>query len=253
MNKFFRNIRKKLAAENKVMAYSRYAIGEIILVVIGILIALQINNWNEENKTSRLETKILKELLNNLDQDLKEIQDDIYYMDEINLACSTIRDYLKTYSKPPDTIYKIASILRVTPHFDPNTSGYGLLQSKGVEIISNDSLRNSVSLLYERAYPYYKRYEEERLRFHALHSEPKLLEYFNMQFGLDLANKFYGSFYISEEDFKKLQSDTTFDKLLSAIAFENSGVQNRAKRTETIIINLMEFLKDELEIKTSAL
>lgn len=251
MIKFFRNIRKKLAAENRVMAYSRYAIGEIVLVVIGILIALQINTWNEEKKTSKLETKILKELLSNLKLDLKELQDDIYYMGEINLACSTVREYLKNYDKAPDTLYKIAAILRITPHFDPNTSGYGLLQSKGVEIISNDSLRNSISLLYERAYPYYKRYEEERLRFHALHSESKLLEYFYMGFGLDLVNRFYGTFYISEEDYKTLQNDIAFDKLLSAIAFENGGVHARAQRTEKAIINLMDFLKEELDSKSN--
>jgi Family of unknown function (DUF6090) len=54
MTKVFRNIRQKLAAENKVMAYLRYAIGEIVLVVIGILIALQINNWNEGRKSATL-------------------------------------------------------------------------------------------------------------------------------------------------------------------------------------------------------
>ena len=248
---FFRTIRKKLASENKAMAYSRYAIGEIVLVVIGILIALQINNWNEEKKTSKLETKIIIELLSNLKLDLKEIQDDIHYMNEINLACATMQAYLKTYDTPPDTLCKIASILRVTPHFDPNTSGYGLLQSKGVEIISNDSLRNAISLLYERSYPYYKRYEEERLRFHALHSEPKLLEYFKMEFGMDLANRFFGNFYISEKDYKKMQKDSAFSKLLSAIAFENSSVRNRGQRTETAITNLMEFLKEELESKNN--
>ena len=52
MLKFFRNIRKKLASENKVASYLRYAIGEIILVVIGILIALQVNNWNEQRKSN---------------------------------------------------------------------------------------------------------------------------------------------------------------------------------------------------------
>jgi len=45
---FFRKIRKKMADDNRPLKYMRYAIGEIILVVIGILIALQINNWNQE-------------------------------------------------------------------------------------------------------------------------------------------------------------------------------------------------------------
>ncbi len=72
MTRIFRNIRQKLAAENlpdrpastsrrrgeqagKIMAYLRYAIGEIVLVVIGILIALQVNNWNEKRKDTNFE------------------------------------------------------------------------------------------------------------------------------------------------------------------------------------------------------
>ena len=51
MINFFRKIRKKLADDNKPLKYARYAIGEIVLVVVGILIALSINNWNDERKT----------------------------------------------------------------------------------------------------------------------------------------------------------------------------------------------------------
>ena len=47
---FFRRIRQKLANDNQFLKYSRYAVGEIVLVVIGILIALYINNWNEQRK-----------------------------------------------------------------------------------------------------------------------------------------------------------------------------------------------------------
>ena len=58
MIKIFRNIRKKLLAENKSVIkntnYIKYALGEIVLVVLGILIALQINNWNENRKNSDL-------------------------------------------------------------------------------------------------------------------------------------------------------------------------------------------------------
>ncbi len=50
MIKFFRKIRQQLLTENRFTKYSLYAIGEVFLVVIGILIALQINNWNESRK-----------------------------------------------------------------------------------------------------------------------------------------------------------------------------------------------------------
>ena len=50
MIKFFRKIRQNLLMENKTRKYFKYAIGEIVLVMIGILLALQINNWNEKRK-----------------------------------------------------------------------------------------------------------------------------------------------------------------------------------------------------------
>jgi len=65
---FFRKIRKKMADDNRPLKYARYAIGEIILVVIGILIALQINTWNEERLQKKKETKILMTLLDDLKQ-----------------------------------------------------------------------------------------------------------------------------------------------------------------------------------------
>ena len=62
MIKLFRNIRKKLIKEGKTTNYLKYAIGEIVLVVIGILIALQINNWNEGRKQNALAQKYLQSL-----------------------------------------------------------------------------------------------------------------------------------------------------------------------------------------------
>ena len=72
MIKFFRKIRQKLLTENKFGRYLTYAIGEIILVVIGILIALSINNWNEKRKESQIEIKALIDLKNEfIDNKLK--------------------------------------------------------------------------------------------------------------------------------------------------------------------------------------
>jgi len=66
MIKFFRKVRQKLLSENKFSKYLIYAIGEIILVVFGILIALQINNWNAEQKIEKEEISILNVLLESL-------------------------------------------------------------------------------------------------------------------------------------------------------------------------------------------
>lgn len=67
MIKFFRKIRRKLLSENKFSKYLLYAFGEIILVVIGILIALQVNNWNELKKSNKEENILIK----NLDSEFK--------------------------------------------------------------------------------------------------------------------------------------------------------------------------------------
>ena len=63
MIKFFRKTRQKLLQENRFSKYMLYAIGEIILVVIGILIALQVNNWNEERKETSLEFNLVNKMI----------------------------------------------------------------------------------------------------------------------------------------------------------------------------------------------
>lgn len=74
MIKFFRHIRQRLLSENKFSKYLIYAIGEIVLVVIGILIALQINNWNENRKNEDLEIAYLKGIQSNLVNDIDELE-----------------------------------------------------------------------------------------------------------------------------------------------------------------------------------
>lgn len=112
MIKFFRNIRKSLLSQGKTTKYFKYAIGEIVLVVIGILIALQINNWNESQKLKKQEIKLLNALE-------KEIESNLVILD------STIKDN--------DTILKVSSSLLkkglVTPNF--NSSPFEIIQSLG--------------------------------------------------------------------------------------------------------------------------
>jgi hypothetical protein len=73
MIKFFGHIRKSLLSENKFSKYLRYAIGEIILVFIGIAMALQFNNWNERIKDREKVLQILTEIISDLDYTLQDI------------------------------------------------------------------------------------------------------------------------------------------------------------------------------------
>lgn len=89
MINFFRKIRQTMMTENKFGKYLTYAIGEIILVVIGILIALSINNWNENRKNSIEEKAILENLLENLN--LSKIQSEQLISEELQLKQNLIQ------------------------------------------------------------------------------------------------------------------------------------------------------------------
>lgn len=73
MIKFFRKIRQNLLMENKTGKYFKYAIGEILLVVIGILIALSINNWNQDRNNRVLEKYYLQRIIEDLEADIDEM------------------------------------------------------------------------------------------------------------------------------------------------------------------------------------
>ena len=71
MIKFFRHIRKSMIMKNNTIKYFKYAIGEIALVMIGILLALQVNNWNEEKKLQRLKVVYIDKMIKDLKADIK--------------------------------------------------------------------------------------------------------------------------------------------------------------------------------------
>ncbi|WP_020571437.1 DUF6090 family protein [Neolewinella persica] len=150
MIKFFRKIRQKMLSENKFSKYLLYAIGEIVLVVIGILIALQINNWNEGNKNHQRESLILNEVLNSINKDLKYNED---LVDRLIERKQQGLDSLETYILGAETIqdslflhfYRKAS-QNVVLLFD--NGPYEALKSSGLELITNDSLRSAINNVY---------------------------------------------------------------------------------------------------------
>jgi len=154
MIKFFRHIRKSLLMENKTSKYFKYAIGEIVLVVIGILIALQINNWNENRKTNKVEQNYLSSLNSEFQSNLQELKD---HLKTQNAILKDSEFLLNLYEH--DSITQVVN-QRILYAIEGN--GWGTisnyqkniwqdLNSTGnTNIIKNKKLLKEVSLFYSR-------------------------------------------------------------------------------------------------------
>ena len=108
MIKFFRRIRKNLIKEKNTSSYLKYAIGEVLLVVVGILLALQINNWNENSKKDALRIKYLSSLVEDLKQDTLLIANQYRFYSNDTLTLNAQIQRIKQHKTSIDTIKKIA-------------------------------------------------------------------------------------------------------------------------------------------------
>ncbi|WP_223033040.1 DUF6090 family protein [Hanstruepera marina] len=121
-------------SENKTSKYFKYAIGEIILVVIGILIALQINNWNENRKSNRLLKQYTSNLIQDLEKDKLDITTSISKIKEDSTALYLIQQRVINAISPLDTLYKIARYdfqYYISGHDDFNNDTFQVLNSTG--------------------------------------------------------------------------------------------------------------------------
>lgn len=148
MIKFFSKVRQNLINEGKITKYFTYAIGEIFLVVVGILIALQINNWNENQKIKTTEKFVLKEVLSNLNEDSVILQDIINQRQKAKLSVSAMLKYLKKEDISRDSLEKdVVNFLTFERYF-PIINAYEILKSKGLQL-SNNALTTKISRYYD--------------------------------------------------------------------------------------------------------
>ena len=151
MIKFFRKIRQNLLMENKTGKYFKYAIGEIVLVVIGILIALQINNWNESRKDNVAE----KIALTNLELDIKEnisrLQTHLKSQEVWIQDCISILNHLEKENRfiGEDTLIRQINDLLVRSNSGQANTTYETLKSTGkLNLIRNENLKKEIVLYY---------------------------------------------------------------------------------------------------------
>jgi len=161
MIKFFRKIRYDLMEKNKTGRYLKYAIGEIVLVVIGILIALQINNWNEEKKLIKIEHQLLENLITSLKKDSTEIVKIIPYLSKSvkqhnQFINSSVEEIINTSSEVQISEMLFDLWLGVFSFFPRYGTYNSIVSSKGIDIIESKSIKSKLIDLYDYDY---KRYE----------------------------------------------------------------------------------------------
>ncbi|WP_412561060.1 DUF6090 family protein [Winogradskyella sp. MIT101101] len=154
MIKFFRRIRYNLMNQGKTTKYFKYAIGEIILVVIGILIALQINTQNEYRKDRVYEIQALTEIYTSLKRDAQNNDNIMTNVKRRDNAINYILSFLNSGKIETDSVFMYnlnQSCLDNKINYDKGA--YETLKSKGLEYIKNDSLRSLIVRTYELSFP----------------------------------------------------------------------------------------------------
>ena len=230
MIKFFRKIRYDLMEKNKTGIYLKYAIGEIILVVIGILIAVSINNWKQSIDLKEVEQNLYVDLIQELRIDLGGIQGDLYYNNKYLLRYNRASEIIINDPQRQliDTLAIIATELTNFSDFKNEESAYNKLATSGkLQLMTNKEILTrlqNLGLLYN----YINRLEknQEQIMFTIV---PKLTKYLRIKpFQVMMPEKLY--------DYK-FHNDI---ELMIKIGIEKDGLYKQAEIELSDLINLME-------------
>ena len=242
MTKLFRNIRKSLLNDGKTSKYLKYALGEIVLVVIGILIALQINNWNEHRKLQKEEIKILMGIKTDLKSTLIELETALNWNSESVNHIKKIKTFLKndlSYDKELDNSFGI--LPHVYQPFITKTT-YGSLQSLGINIIQNDSLKNNIIDMYDVVFPNILDYHKDEDLF----KNQVILPYYSKHIEYEPEISVYTASPNNFDELKKDKSSVNIIGLTMRVRIR--GVEKYNNSLE-LIRNLVKSIEDELKLR----
>ena len=152
MIKFFRNIRQNLLQEGKTSKYFKYAIGEIILVMIGILLALQVNNWNQNRIDLKIERQLLTELLENLEVNEHRLKNSVEEEYRTAKSIEYVVEVLENKSIYNDSMNYHFGRSDFTSDIVIAKTAFEAIKSRGFQIITRDVLRKSIIDLFDVEY-----------------------------------------------------------------------------------------------------
>ncbi|WP_297691594.1 DUF6090 family protein [uncultured Eudoraea sp.] len=239
MIKFFRRIRQQLLTENKFSKYLLYAIGEILLVVIGILIALQVNNWNNESADRDKEINILTEIKRNLEVNMIQFSAEIASQDSIIQNIDIIMGQIKNNIPYHDSLGTKYASIAWTEEFNIANSAFETLKTLGFDLISSDSLRENVihlfSIRYIRISDVIKKVSStEHTQLNTVYL--RHIEYDKRGNGI-------------VNDFEKLKKDAEFINMLSSRRIWKVDIINTYKELIEESLQLSRMIDRELKIR----
>ena len=190
---FFRRIRKSSLAQAAVPKYLLYAVGEILLVMIGILLALQVNNWNEERKKEAIEKDLLvgikENILGNIDYINEEIQRNRRLMNSAEVALIALDNDLPHHDSLDVHFARSSRIWRIS---FPRAS-FETLKSEGLRLVDSKELREQIINLFEKDYISLENFTEKKGDdFSTNILFPSFMRNFRLGYGLAVPNN-YGS------------------------------------------------------------
>ena len=192
MIKFFRKIRQNLLMENKTSKYFKYAIGEIVLVVIGIIIALQINNWNEERKLGLYENQLLQQLKVDLERNSKDLIFNIRLQKNIINSSEIVLHHLEKKLPNNDSLKKHFANTVLWTKLVVNKGAYKTIESKGLDLISDLALRDLVFRIYEGNLNWLQQMENMVINQTELFRTSKASDFFKVLDPITIKNKRFG-------------------------------------------------------------
>lgn len=237
----FRKIRQGLFKEGRFSKYLLYAIGEIVLVVIGILIALQLNNWNADYQAGKEELKLLREMRDNLATDLEDCYWNIEKQQDLRKSNLAILSHLENRSPFHDSLtYHYGNLIYSTTQ-KRNMATYDHLKSKGIDLVRNDSLRRNITTVYSERYYFIEKLELEYDNPYQLnHVVPQL----NSKLILNKEEKAGRPINIS-----MLQEDDVFKGTIRMNADIRADMIKRYTRLSMDIQALIDQLEEELKLR----
>jgi hypothetical protein len=209
MIKFFRKIRFDLMEKDKTGKYFKYAISEIILVVIGILIAVSINNWNENRKEKGIETASLTDIRKDLIQTKEDLTNNIKaHKSQSKIYNKLLYNLKKTQVYNDSLASKFSQLIYWTSPYLTLATYENIKLDKGIEIISKDSLKNQIINLHEKTFKTFigDIEREEWLNTETI-SRPTLLKYFYFIDQNNVVPKDYDSL-VTNKDFLSILNFT---------------------------------------------